>query len=163
MTTIENYPLTTAELAKFLDVTVGALRNWQTRYGLLKSCTSGTGKPAEFRFRDALSAVVAKKLISARFPAERVCGYVDTFRPGLPEFTLGEDIRVAVSGSEIKNSGDPAHDIFLTFNLEADGWRLAEFIADIIEDKMGKAVADLARAEFKAAVEKVRKDKGASD
>ena len=57
--TIDNQTISTKALCAFLGVKVEAFKNWREREGLLPDRAPGTGRSAEWRFGDCLTAHVA--------------------------------------------------------------------------------------------------------
>jgi len=156
MNPIENYDLVVEDMAKFLDVTPDVFRNWQKRYGLLAHRSLGRGVPARFMFCDGLAAVVAKTLIDMSISPAKACKLATAFN-FLPAFIAKEEVKIAPTpDGNISYGAQPPFDVYVSILLETSGWRLAEFIASLIEEKMGKGIADLALTEFRAAVDQAR-------
>lgn len=155
MNPIEDYALTTEELALFLNITPETFRTWQKRHGFLKRCSGGRGVPARFMFRETLSAIVASKLMSVGISREQACNYADS-GSFVFFFVTGDAVSVPFVDGKIDYAANPMEDVFLTFHLENDGWKLAEFIAGLIELKMGKSVAEIVLQDFHAIVDEQR-------
>ncbi|TRD22092.1 MerR family transcriptional regulator [Palleronia caenipelagi] len=149
--------------ADILGVPVETFRTWRKRHGLVPTPEwPGRGRAPEmrFQFRDLLQARVAQKLMSVGVSVKDACAAAH--HGNFNTFISGGQVRVGFVDGELCVPGKPGRgpneyeDVFLTFSLENDGWRIARQFKEDLADEYGEEVATAAYDDFVKYVEKIR-------